>query len=170
MAAGGARRAEPRDLLPHPAQSLPGLTCAPRWSRNWEPSGTGGAGRQGLGAGGRALHPDVWWCFARTSACLPASARWDPRPSPAPPTTANHRPRSPGPPSSLLPAQYLAPVAILLQLSLPELRGAWFLPTGPTPGTLKRPSSPSGPHLWLCGKSAGFGVGPGFAPSLSQET
>ncbi|XP_027378440.1 basic salivary proline-rich protein 1-like [Bos indicus x Bos taurus] len=66
--------------------------------------------------------------------------------------------------------QYLVPVVILLQLSLPELRGAWFLPTGPTPGTLKRPSSPSGPHLWLCGKSSGFGVGPGFAPSLSQET
>lgn len=105
MAAGGARRAEPRDLLPHPAQSPPGLTCAPRWSRNWEPSGTGGAGRRGLGAGGRALHPDVWWCFARTSACLPASARWDSRPSPAPPTTAPalRGPRAP----SYLPSTWL---------------------------------------------------------------
>lgn len=44
------------------------------------------------------------------------------------------------------------------------------LPTAPAPRTPKQPTPPSGPHLWLCGKSAALGAGPGFAPSLSQVT
>lgn len=158
MAAGGARRAEPRDpAAPLRAQSPAG----PHLRASLEPKlgARHGRGRTaGAGGWGSRSAPDVWWCFARPPpACLPAPGG----------THAPHLPRQPPPLlsgalSSLLPAQYLAPVAILLQLSLPELRGAWFLPTGPNSGTLKRPSSPSGPHLWLCGKSAGRGLGLGL--------
>lgn len=150
-----------------PAPPPPGLTCAPRRNRNGEPS-RDPTGRDA----GRALHPQVWWYKPRASSSLPALGG----------THAPHLPRL-FPSHHLCPAvprassfQYPAPVAGFLQLSLPELLGALFLPphpvlpTAPTPRTPKQPTPPSGPHLWLCGKSAAFGAGPGFAPPLSQVT
>ena len=72
---GGGRRAQSRAAGPAaPPRPVPaGLTCAPRWSRNWEPSGTGGAGRRGWGVGVALSNPTCGGAPpGPPPACLPA--------------------------------------------------------------------------------------------------
>lgn len=66
---------------PHPtppAPPPPGLTCAPRGNRNWEPS----RDRRGPGRGARSAPPGV--AVQAPSFFGPASAGWDPRVGPTP--------------------------------------------------------------------------------------
>lgn len=108
-----ARRAECQELSPgrrrrgptRPGPTHPGLTCAPRRNRNREPSW------DGRGRAGGALG---------THRCACTAPRRCPRPSAAP------RVRQPPPALQRLGARAPSfPSAAALQLSLPELLGAW---------------------------------------------